>query len=89
MKTSSLIGLMNVADYHTFTVPYGVKFNAKNIENLCYTRDLLMHVEWNQPKEREVYLHRHSAFFGRGLLRLLPDTGNSGGKRGGGEERRS
>lgn len=54
-----------VSNYHTFTVPYGVKFNAKKIEKLCYTRDLLLNAEWNQPKEREVYLHRHPAFFGR------------------------
>ncbi|KAG9249517.1 uncharacterized protein F5Z01DRAFT_669023 [Emericellopsis atlantica] len=54
-----------VSNYHTFTVPYGEKFNAKRIEKLCYTRDLLLNAEWNQPKEREVYLHRHPAFFGR------------------------
>ncbi|KAK4184990.1 ankyrin repeat protein [Podospora australis] len=55
----------DVSNYHTFTVPYGAKFNAKKIEKLCYTRDLLLNAEWNQPKEREVYLHRHPAFFGR------------------------
>jgi len=55
----------DVSNYHTFTVPYGVKFGAKKIEKLCYTRDLLLNAEWNQPKEREVYLHRHPAFFGR------------------------
>lgn len=55
----------DVSNYHTFTVPYGEKFNAKRIEKLCYTRDLLLNAEWNQPKEREVYLHRHPAFFGR------------------------
>lgn len=55
-----------VSNYHTFTVPYGEKFNAKRIEKLCYTRDLLLNAEWNQPKERrEMYLHRHPAFFGR------------------------
>ncbi|KAI1126228.1 ankyrin repeat protein [Nemania abortiva] len=54
-----------VSNYHTFTVPYGVKFHAKKIEKLCYTKDLLLNAEWNQPKEREVYLHRHPAFFGR------------------------
>ncbi|KAH9998078.1 ankyrin repeat protein [Xylariaceae sp. FL0662B] len=54
-----------VSNYHTFTIPYGVKFHAKKIEKLCYTRDLLLNAEWNQPKEREVYLHRHPAFFGR------------------------
>jgi hypothetical protein len=46
-------------------VPYGQKFHAKRIEKLCYTRDLLLNAEWNQPKDREVYLHRHPAFFGR------------------------
>ncbi|RFU74893.1 ankyrin repeat [Trichoderma arundinaceum] len=55
----------DISNYHTFTVPYGEKFNAKRIEKLCYTRDLLLNAEWNQPKEREVYLHRHPAFFGR------------------------
>ncbi|KAI0427221.1 ankyrin repeat protein [Xylaria sp. FL1042] len=54
-----------VSNYHTFTVPYGVKFHAKKIEKLCYTKDLLLNAEWNQPKERQVYLHRHPAFFGR------------------------
>lgn len=54
-----------VSNYHTFTVPYGQHFNAKRIEKLCYTRDLLLNAEWNQPKDREVYLHRHPAFFGR------------------------
>jgi ankyrin repeat protein len=54
-----------VSNYHTFTVPYGQKFHAKRIEKLCYTRDLLLNAEWNQPKERDVYLHRHPAFFGR------------------------
>ncbi|KAK8874319.1 ankyrin repeat protein [Apiospora arundinis] len=55
----------DVSSYHTFTIPYGEKFHAKKIEKLCYTRDLLLNAEWNQPKEREVYLHRHPAFFGR------------------------
>ncbi|KFA50832.1 hypothetical protein S40293_05813 [Stachybotrys chartarum IBT 40293] len=55
----------DVSNYHTFTVPYGQKFNAKRIEKLCYTRDLLLNAEWNQSDKREVYLHRHPAFFGR------------------------
>ncbi|ATY58270.1 ankyrin repeat [Cordyceps militaris] len=55
----------DVSSYHTFTVPYGEKFHAKRIEKLCYTRDLLLNAEWNQPKDRKVYLHRHPAFFGR------------------------
>ncbi|OHE91823.1 hypothetical protein CORC01_12897 [Colletotrichum orchidophilum] len=55
----------DVSNYHTFTVPYGHGFHAKKIEKLCYTRDLLLNAEWNQPDEREVYLHRHPAFFGR------------------------
>ncbi|KAI0889471.1 ankyrin repeat protein [Annulohypoxylon maeteangense] len=54
-----------VSNYHTFSIPYGEKFHAKKIEKLCYTKDLLLNAEWNQPKEREVYLHRHPAFFGR------------------------
>lgn len=55
----------DVSNYHTFTIPYGEKFNAKKIEKLCYSRDLLLNAEWNQPKERKVYIHRHPAFFGR------------------------
>ncbi|KAK5990707.1 hypothetical protein PT974_08976 [Cladobotryum mycophilum] len=55
----------DVSNYHTFTIPYGERFNAKRIEKLCYTKDLLLNAEWNQSKEREVYLHRHPAFFGR------------------------
>ncbi|KAL5611825.1 hypothetical protein BROUX41_000600 [Berkeleyomyces rouxiae] len=54
-----------VSNYHTFTVPYGPFFNSKRIEKMCYTRDLLLNAEWNQPKNRSVYLHRHPAFFGR------------------------
>lgn len=54
-----------VSNYHTFTLPYGVKYTAEKIEKLCYTRDLLLNARWNQPKERQVYLHRHPAFFGR------------------------
>ncbi|EOD46043.1 putative ankyrin repeat protein [Neofusicoccum parvum UCRNP2] len=53
-----------VADYHTFTVPYGEKFHARKIEKLLYTKDLLLNAEWNKPKDREVNLHRHPAFFG-------------------------
>lgn len=55
----------DISNYHTFTVPYGDKFHAKRIEKLCYTRDLLLNAEWNQSKDRSVYLHRHPAFFGR------------------------
>ncbi|KAF5656927.1 ankyrin repeat protein [Fusarium heterosporum] len=55
----------DVSNYHTFTVPYGEHFNAKRIEKLCYTRDLLLNAEWNQSDDRQVYLHRHPAFFGR------------------------
>ncbi|KAL1880820.1 hypothetical protein VTK73DRAFT_4990 [Phialemonium thermophilum] len=54
-----------VSNYNTFTLPYGPKFSAKKIEKLCYTRDLLLNAEWNQPDDRKVYLHRHPAFFGR------------------------
>lgn len=54
-----------VSNYHTFTLPYGPRFHAKRIEKLCYTRDLLLNAEWNQDEKREVYLHRHPAFFGR------------------------
>ncbi|KAJ5544996.1 hypothetical protein N7535_006615 [Penicillium sp. DV-2018c] len=53
-----------VSDYHTFTIPYGRNFNAKKIEKLLYTKDLLLNAQWNQGKDRDVYLHRHPAFFG-------------------------
>jgi hypothetical protein len=48
----------------TFTIPYGPKYNAKKIEKLLYTKDLLLNSEWNKPDDREVDLHRHPAFFG-------------------------
>ncbi|KAL4935267.1 hypothetical protein BDV06DRAFT_228985 [Aspergillus oleicola] len=53
-----------ISDYHTFTIPYGIKFHARKIEKLLYTKDLLLNAEWNKPKDREVNLHRHPAFFG-------------------------
>lgn len=53
-----------VSDYHTFTIPYGEKFHARKIDKLLYTKDLLLNAEWNKPKDREVNLHRHPAFFG-------------------------
>ena len=53
-----------VASYHTFSIPYGPKYSAKRIEKLLYTKDLLLNAEWNKPKDREVNLHRHPAFFG-------------------------
>ncbi|RMD43987.1 hypothetical protein DV735_g1143, partial [Chaetothyriales sp. CBS 134920] len=54
-----------VSNYHTFTIPYGPKYNAKKIEKLLFTKDLLLNAEWNRPKDRETNLHRHPAFFGR------------------------
>ncbi|KAA8645611.1 hypothetical protein EYZ11_003498 [Aspergillus tanneri] len=53
-----------VSDYHTVTIPYGPRFHAKKIEKLLYTKDLLLNAEWNKPKDRDVHLHRHPAFFG-------------------------
>jgi ankyrin repeat protein len=64
-EVADWVNEQDVSNYHTFTVPYGAHFHAKKVEKLCYTRDLLLNAEWNQPKEREVYLHRHPAFFGR------------------------
>ncbi|KAB8238727.1 ankyrin repeat protein [Aspergillus alliaceus] len=52
------------SDYNTFTIPYGPKFHARRIERLLYTKDLLLNAEWNKPKDRDVNLHRHPAFFG-------------------------
>lgn len=53
-----------LSSYHTFSIPYGPKYNARSIEKLLYTKDLLLNAEWNKPKDREVNLHRHPAFFG-------------------------
>jgi ankyrin repeat protein len=55
----------DVSDYHTFTIPYGPKYNARKIEKLVYKNDMLLNAEWNVPKDRTVHLHRHPAFFGR------------------------
>jgi hypothetical protein len=54
----------DVSDYHTFTIPYGPTYNAKKIEKMLYTKDLLLNAEWNKRDTREVNLHRHPAFFG-------------------------
>jgi hypothetical protein len=53
-----------VASYHTMTVPYGPKYHAARINRLLYAKDLLLNAEWNQPDERDTYLHRHPCFFG-------------------------
>ena len=53
-----------IADYHSFTVPYGPKYHAKRIEKLLYTKDLLLNAEWNAKKDRKVNLHRHPCFIG-------------------------
>lgn len=57
----------DVSDYHTFTIPYGPKYNARKIERLLYAKDLLLNAEWNRPKDRESTLHRHPAFFGNAV----------------------
>ncbi|KEF54464.1 uncharacterized protein A1O9_09631 [Exophiala aquamarina CBS 119918] len=54
----------DVSNYHTVTIPYGPTYNAKRIEKLLFTKDLLLNAEWNKPKDREAELHRHPAFFG-------------------------
>ena len=53
-----------VSSYHSMTVPYGPKYHAARINRLLYAKDLLLNAEWNQPDQREVYLHRHPCFFG-------------------------
>ncbi|KIX03942.1 uncharacterized protein Z518_07495 [Rhinocladiella mackenziei CBS 650.93] len=53
-----------VSNYHTVSIPYGPKYNAKRVEKLLFTKDLLLNAEWNRPKDRETKLHRHPAFFG-------------------------
>jgi Ankyrin repeats (3 copies) len=42
----------------------GPKYHAGKINRLLYAKDLLLNAEWNQPDDREVYLHRHPCFFG-------------------------
>jgi ankyrin repeat protein len=54
----------DVSAYHSITIPYGPKYHARKIEKLLFTKDLLLNSEWNKPKDREVNLHRHPAFFG-------------------------
>ena len=54
----------DVSNYHTFTIPYGPRYNAKKLEKLLFTKDLLLNAEWNKSKDRETKLHRHPAFFG-------------------------
>ncbi|MCJ1245260.1 hypothetical protein MMC30_002463 [Trapelia coarctata] len=54
----------DIANYHTFTVPYGPKYSAKKIERLLYVKDLLLNAEWNTKKNRTVSLHRHPCFIG-------------------------
>ena len=53
-----------IANYHTFTVPYGPRYNAKKIEKLLFTKDLLLNAEWNTKPDRKVNLHRHPCFIG-------------------------
>lgn len=64
-EVSDWVNAEDVSDYHTFTIPYGPKFPARKIEKLLFTKDMLLNAEWNLPKDREVNLHRHPAFFGR------------------------
>ncbi|KKY16671.1 putative ankyrin repeat protein [Phaeomoniella chlamydospora] len=54
----------DVSSYHTFTIPYGPKYNARKIEKIIFKKDILLNAEWAQPEERTVTLHRHPAFFG-------------------------
>ncbi|CAG8970761.1 hypothetical protein HYALB_00001546 [Hymenoscyphus albidus] len=53
----------DVSSYHSMTVPYGPKYGAARITRLLYAKDLLLNAEWNQSRDREVYLHRHPCFF--------------------------
>lgn len=53
-----------VSNYHTVCIPYGPRYNAKKVEKLLFTKDLLFNAEWNRPRDRETKIHRHPAFFG-------------------------
>ncbi|KAL4878116.1 hypothetical protein BJY04DRAFT_221473 [Aspergillus karnatakaensis] len=53
-----------VSNYHTLKLPYGKRYDARKIEKLLFTKDLLLNAEWNRQADREVDLHRHPASFG-------------------------
>ncbi|KAL2861177.1 ankyrin repeat-containing domain protein [Aspergillus lucknowensis] len=53
-----------ISNYHTLKVPYGRPFNARKIEKILFTKDLLLNAEWNRPADRTVNLHRHPLFLG-------------------------
>ena len=36
----------------------------------------MLNAEWNQPKDREVYLHRHPAFVSQDTMRYNPNRTN-------------
>ncbi|KKA29081.1 hypothetical protein TD95_004709 [Thielaviopsis punctulata] len=57
-EVSDILESAPTSNYNTFSIPYGPKY-------LCYTADLLLNAEWNQPSDAAMYLHRHPAFFGR------------------------
>ena len=56
-----LFALLQIACTDVYSGP---KYNAKRIEKILFTKDLLLNAEWNRPKDRETKLHRHPAFFG-------------------------
>ena len=64
------------SNYHTITIPYGPKFNAKKIEKLLFTKDLLLNAEWNKPKDRKSQHSLRPDFLGRvrGRIRVLPSA---------------
>ena len=54
-------------NYDSVHIPYGRRFNAKNIEKLMFKRDIVLNAEWNPknvPPQRLYKLHRHPCFFG-------------------------
>jgi ankyrin repeat protein len=54
-------------NYDSIHIPYGRRFNAKNIEKLMFKRDIVFNAEWNPrnvPPQRPYKLHRHPCFFG-------------------------
>lgn len=54
-------------NYESIHIPYGPRFNAKNIERLMFKRDIVFNAEWNPrnvPPQRPYKLHRHPCFFG-------------------------
>jgi len=66
LKAAEMDGIFE-NNYDSIHIPYGQRFNVKNIERLMFQRDMVLNAEWNPrnvPPQREWKLHRHPCFFG-------------------------